>query len=696
MLEIKNLHVKIADEEREILKGLSLTLPKGEVHAIMGPNGSGKSTLAYVLAGREDYEVTDGDIRWNGESLLEMEPEERAAKGVFLAFQYPMEIPGVAGLTFLRTAANAVRKARGQAELSTPEFLKFVKERAARLDIDIEMLKRPVNVGFSGGEKKRSEILQMEMLEPTLCVLDETDSGLDIDALRIVADGVNAMRAKDRSMLVITHYQRLLDYIVPGQGARHDRWAHREVRRAGAGARARDLGLRRIPGEGRVSIKATLPIGEDMQAAAKAELPAGAHARVSEALGRREMNVAVLKTKAEQALTETFAAIADKLPGGAAALKRREEAIGRFSALGLPHRRIEAWKYTDLRNLMKEALPPSVVAAPVSAKQLDEVLGPLAKLEAMRVVFVDGFYAEALSDTRSVPGLAVMALRQALAERRRMIGRLRNRGRQGRAHRGAEHRLRHRRRGHRHCGQGQAREAAADRQRQREPGAALRRYAQRRRGRCPCARDDHRGVRHAAWSRYRRAGERAHRDRSRHGRAGHAREVRAGHRPCDASRQLAGRHRRESRLSWLPVHLRRGAGPQPARAHLQGPRGEDRSLRRLPGAGPRAHRHDARRRSRGPGLHEPRAVQGRARGRGPRHLPGQGHRAAGCAEDRRQADGESADAVAQCRVRFQARARDLCRRRCLRPRLDQRRPRPRICCSIAGRAASRSRRRARC
>jgi Fe-S cluster assembly ATP-binding protein len=215
MLEIKNLHVKIADEEREILKGLSLTLPKGEVHAIMGPNGSGKSTLAYVLAGREDYEVTDGDIRWNGESLLEMEPEERAAKGVFLAFQYPMEIPGVAGLTFLRTAANAVRKARGQAELSTPEFLKFVKDKASRLNIDMERLKRPVNVGFSGGEKKRSEILQMEVLEPALCVLDETDSGLDIDALRTVADGVNAMRAKDRSMLVITHYQRLLDYIVP-------------------------------------------------------------------------------------------------------------------------------------------------------------------------------------------------------------------------------------------------------------------------------------------------------------------------------------------------------------------------------------------------------------------------------------------------------------------------------------------------
>jgi Fe-S cluster assembly ATP-binding protein len=215
MLEIKDLHVKIADEDREILKGLSLKIPKGEVHAIMGPNGSGKSTLAYVLAGRDGYEVTQGDVLWNGESLLDMEPEERAAKGVFLAFQYPMEIPGVAGLTFLRTATNAVRKARGQPELSTPDFLKLARVKAEKLGIDMEMLKRPVNVGFSGGEKKRSEILQMEILEPKLCVLDETDSGLDIDALRVVADGVNAMRDKNRSMLVITHYQRLLNYIVP-------------------------------------------------------------------------------------------------------------------------------------------------------------------------------------------------------------------------------------------------------------------------------------------------------------------------------------------------------------------------------------------------------------------------------------------------------------------------------------------------
>ena len=215
MLEIKDLHVKIADDDKMILNGINLSVPKGEVHAIMGPNGSGKSTLAYVLAGRDDYEVAEGDISWNGQSLLDMEPDERAAAGVFLAFQYPMEIPGVAGLTFLRTALNALLRARGKDELTTPEFMKRVKEKAAELEIDVEMLKRPVNVGFSGGEKKRSEILQMAMLEPTLCVLDETDSGLDIDALRIVAEGVNALRSEDRAMLVITHYQRLLNHIVP-------------------------------------------------------------------------------------------------------------------------------------------------------------------------------------------------------------------------------------------------------------------------------------------------------------------------------------------------------------------------------------------------------------------------------------------------------------------------------------------------
>jgi Fe-S cluster assembly ATP-binding protein len=215
MLEIKDLHVKLADEDKPIIKGLTLTIPKGEVHAIMGPNGSGKSTLAHVLAGRSGYEVTSGDILWNGQSLLELRPDERAAQGVFLAFQYPMEIPGVAGLTFLRTAMNSVRKKRGQKELTTPEFLKVIREKGAKLNIDVDMLKRPVNVGFSGGEKKRAEILQMALLEPTLCVLDETDSGLDIDALKIVSDGVNALRSPERSMIVITHYQRLLNYIVP-------------------------------------------------------------------------------------------------------------------------------------------------------------------------------------------------------------------------------------------------------------------------------------------------------------------------------------------------------------------------------------------------------------------------------------------------------------------------------------------------
>lgn len=215
MLEIENLHARIADDGTEILKGVTLTVPKGEVHAIMGPNGSGKSTLAYVLAGREDYEVTEGDIRWNGESILDMAPDERAAKGVFLAFQYPMEIPGVATMTFLRASVNAVRKKRGAKELTTPEFMKLVKAKAADLGVKDEMLKRPLNVGFSGGEKKRMEVLQMAMLEPQLCVLDETDSGLDIDAIRIVSEGANKLRGPDRSMLVITHYQRLLTYIQP-------------------------------------------------------------------------------------------------------------------------------------------------------------------------------------------------------------------------------------------------------------------------------------------------------------------------------------------------------------------------------------------------------------------------------------------------------------------------------------------------
>jgi Fe-S cluster assembly ATP-binding protein len=215
MLEIRNLHACIAGTDTEIIRGLNLTVKAGEVAAIMGPNGSGKSTLSYILAGRSDYEVTEGEILYNGESILEMDPAERAAKGIFLAFQYPMEIPGVATMEFLKVAMNSQRKQRGEPELKIPEFIKLVKEAAASLEIDFNMLKRPLNVGFSGGEKKRAEILQMKLLAPKLCILDETDSGLDIDALKIVSDGVNSLRSPDRAVLVITHYQRLLDHIVP-------------------------------------------------------------------------------------------------------------------------------------------------------------------------------------------------------------------------------------------------------------------------------------------------------------------------------------------------------------------------------------------------------------------------------------------------------------------------------------------------
>ena len=215
MLEIKNLHVKLEEEDKVILNGLNLTVEAGNVHAIMGPNGAGKSTLSYVLAGRDGYEVTDGSARLEGDDLLEMKPEERAAAGLFLAFQYPVEIPGVGNMTFLRTAVNAQRKARGGEELSAGDFLKLVRAKAKALKIDAEMLKRPVNVGFSGGEKKRNEILQMAMLEPKMCILDETDSGLDVDAMKLVSEGVNALRDAGRAFLVITHYQRLLDHIKP-------------------------------------------------------------------------------------------------------------------------------------------------------------------------------------------------------------------------------------------------------------------------------------------------------------------------------------------------------------------------------------------------------------------------------------------------------------------------------------------------
>ena len=213
MLEIKNLHATVGG--KPILNGLNLAVAPGEMHAVMGPNGSGKSTLSYVLAGRDGYEVTEGSVRFKGEDLLELEPEERAAAGLFLAFQYPVEIPGVTNMTFLKHALNGLKVQRGEEELDAMQFLKLVRQKAKALGMSDDMLKRAVNVGFSGGEKKRSEILQMAVLEPAFAVLDETDSGLDIDALKIVADGVNALRGPERSTLVITHYQRLLDYIVP-------------------------------------------------------------------------------------------------------------------------------------------------------------------------------------------------------------------------------------------------------------------------------------------------------------------------------------------------------------------------------------------------------------------------------------------------------------------------------------------------
>ena len=213
MLEINNLHVNVG--ETQILKGLNLKINSGEVHAIMGPNGAGKSTLSYVLSGRAGYEVTEGTISYQGKNLLDMEPEKRAGEGIFLAFQYPVEIPGVSTMNFLKAAVNSVRKYRGDKEFDAMEFLKFVREQTKILNISDDMLKRAVNVGFSGGEKKRAEVLQMAVLDPILAVLDETDSGLDVDALRIVGKGVTALRSSKRSMLVITHYQRLLDYIIP-------------------------------------------------------------------------------------------------------------------------------------------------------------------------------------------------------------------------------------------------------------------------------------------------------------------------------------------------------------------------------------------------------------------------------------------------------------------------------------------------
>ena len=322
MIEIKNLTVAI--EDKQILNGLNLTVKDGEVAAIMGPNGSGKSTLSYVIAGKEDYEVLDGEILLDGVNILEMSPDERAASGVFLAFQYPLEIPGVGTMTFLKATLNAQRRARGEGELSTPDFIRKVNGAAEKLEINKEMLKRALNVGFSGGEKKRMEILQMALLEPKFCVLDETDSGLDIDALRIVSGGVNALRAQGRSFLVITHYQRLLDYIVPD--VVHVMSQGQIVKSGDQGPRqgARGFRLRRVPhGRGRLIMADITP----------------------------------LRTAAETALSKLFEATKMKYPTGVSIA--REEAFRYFEAVGLPTRRVEAFKYTDLRSAFRDAAHPA-------------------------------------------------------------------------------------------------------------------------------------------------------------------------------------------------------------------------------------------------------------------------------------------------------------------------------------------------
>ena len=306
MLEIKNLHVHLEEEDKQILKGVDLTVEPGKVHAIMGPNGSGKSTLSYVLAGRGGYAVSEGSATLDGVDLLEMEPEERAAAGIFLAFQYPVEIPGVGNMTFLRTAVNAQRKARGEEEMSATDFLKAgVRERAKSLKIDADMLKRPVNVGFSGGEKKRNEILQMAMLEPKMCILDETDSGLDVDAMKLVADGVNALRDEGARVPGDHPLPAAAGPYQTGRGAHHGRWPDHQDRRARPGAGGGNQRLCRHPERGGV-----MALPEPKQDATAARL-AG--------------------------LT---------LPEGGCLFPARQEALARLQAMGLPTRRDEYWKFT--------------------------------------------------------------------------------------------------------------------------------------------------------------------------------------------------------------------------------------------------------------------------------------------------------------------------------------------------------------
>src|SRR3954447_5776544 len=383
MLEIKNLHAEI--DGKSILNGLNLTVPTGEVAAIMGPNGSGKSTLSYVLAGKADYEVTQGEVLLDGENILELAPEERAARGVFLAFQYPLEIPGVATMTFLKAALNAQRKARGDDELLTPDFMKRVRSAAAQLQIPQDMLKRALNVGFSGGEKKRMEILQMALLEPSFCILDETDSGLDIDALRIVAGGVNALRLPDRAFLVITHYQRLLNHIVPDSV--HVMAGGRIVRSGGP-----ELAL---------------------------ELEANGYADYRQQDAAEEGGMAaelkIVRTPAEEALTQRFPALKGALPGDAKVLRLREAAFDLIARRGLPHRRVEEWKYTDLRALMREAAP--FAEKPSSAEIAAAFNGAraFAKVDALRLTLVNGHFVPELSDLQAPAGVEIVPLGEGLA-----------------------------------------------------------------------------------------------------------------------------------------------------------------------------------------------------------------------------------------------------------------------------------------
>ncbi|MGY2935691.1 FeS assembly ATPase SufC [Bradyrhizobium sp. GM6.1] len=367
LLEVKDLKVRV--EEREILHGLTLTVNEGEIHAIMGPNGSGKSTLSHVIAGKPGYEVTDGEILFKGEDLLAMAPNERAAKGVFLAFQYPVEIPGVSTMNFLRTALNAQRKARGEGEYSTPDFLKKVREVSKSLNIPQDMLKRGVNVGFSGGEKKRNEVLQMALFEPSLCILDEMDSGLDIDALRIAADGVNALHSPKRAMVVITHYQRLLNYIVPDVVHVMSKRPCREERRQGTGAGAGSVRLRPVRGR-----------------------------RVR----NFEMNVAVAKTGNGRAVSDLFASAEGRLPGSPSVIAVRREAFETYERLGLPHRRIEEWKYTDLRALVGEVLPLAAAPDATALKRAADAVKAHAITGARKLVLVDGVFAPDLSDVKAL------------------------------------------------------------------------------------------------------------------------------------------------------------------------------------------------------------------------------------------------------------------------------------------------------